>query len=604
MSSSIRIKTDTLANTDPAIRTKERQRTLRLWRDYIWPQKTRFITAMIFMVILAAGTAAYLWVVNELFDQFNNLGEGDAVKEASSYAKKILPILLGLPLIVGIANYAQQILCNAIALNAVGEMQKQMFAAAHKADYASFGRRPTGTLMSKFISDVTVISGAINALISNLVRDILTVIFVIGGMFWLNWKLSLAMLLFGLAFWPITIISKKIRGSAHDVQEHIGIMTSELKESFTGARMIKTYGLEDREEARLGKSFDERIRLYLKMITEKARVDPILEVLGGLVFAAAAIAGAYIVKSGIGTIGSIAAVLVGVFTLSPRLRSLGALNNVFQEGHSSLTRIFDVIDEKPEIIDAPNAVNLKRAKGHVALENVSFSYEDGTEALSGVSLEARPGEMIALVGESGGGKSTIVNLIPRLYDVREGSISIDETDIRNYTIKSLRSQLALVSQDVTLFNDSVAANIGYGRLDASQADIEAAAKAAAAYDFIMALPAGFDTVIGEDGDTLSGGQKQRLAIARAILRDAPILLLDEATSALDAESEVKVQSAVEALGQGRTQIVIAHRLSTVKKADRIYVLEKGQVVETGTHTSLSKKKNGVYARLKSLQMDG
>ncbi len=556
------------------------------------------------MTILAAATAAYLWVVSELVDQWGNLGDDDALEEAESYARVILPLLIGIPLIAGVCNYAQQILCNTIALNAVGKMQKQMFASAHRNDFASFSREPTGKLMSKFISDVSVISGAINGLISNLVRDTLTVIFVIASMIWHNWALSLAMLIFGLAFYPIIVISKKLRGSAHDVQEHLGVMTSDLKESFTGVRMVKTYGLEDHEEERLGKSFDKRIRLYLKMITEKARVDPILEVLGGLVIAAVAIAGVYIVKSGIGSAGSVAAVLVGVLTLSPRLRSLGALNNVFQEGHSSLARIFDVIDETPDIVDAPNAKVLEHSKGHVTLNDVWFAYEDGTEALSEVSIEAKPGEMIALVGESGGGKSTIVNLIPRLYDVREGSISIDGVDIRNITMESLRRQMAMVSQDVTLFNDTVANNIRFGNLDASLEDIQKAADAAAAYGFIKDLPNGFETVIGEDGDNLSGGQKQRIAIARAILRDAPILLLDEATSALDAESEVKVQEAVEALGKGRTQIVIAHRLSTVQKADRIYVLEKGRVVETGTHATLSKKENGVYARLKSLQMDG
>ncbi len=558
---------------------------------------------MFFMVLLSAATAAYLWVASEMVDQFNNLGDKGALKEADSYSKKILPILLAVPLIAGLSNYAQQVLCNSIALNAVGKMQKQMFASAHKADFANFSRQPTGTLMSKFISDVSVISGAINALISNLVRDTLTVIFVIAGMLWHNWVLSLAMLIFGLAFWPIVIISKKLRGSAHNVQEHLGVITSELKESFTGVRMVKTYGLEAREEARLGKSFDERIRLYLKMIMEKARVDPILEVLGGLVIAAVVISGVYIVKSGIGTAGSVAAVLVGVLTLSPRLRSLGALNNVFQEGHSSLARIFDVIDETPDIVDHPEAAELENPKGHVAFKDVTFTYEDGTEALSGISLEAKPGEMIALVGESGGGKSTVINLIPRLYDVGGGSVSVDSTDIRRLTLESLRRNIALVSQDVTLFNDTIAANIRMGDLSASQEDIEKAAKAAAAHEFITALPKGFETVIGEDGDTLSGGQKQRLAIARAILRDAPILLLDEATSALDAESETKVQTALETLSKGRTQIVIAHRLATVKKADRIYVLEKGKVVETGTHATLSRKKNGVYARLKSLQME-
>ncbi len=556
------------------------------------------------MVVLALATAAYTWVVRIVVDKSQNIGGGDAMSSAKTYAFAILPILIGIPAISGISNYFQRILANKIALNSVAKMQKQMFAASHAADYASFSREPTGNRISKFVSDVSVISAALIRVLSNLIRDLLTVVFTIAAMLWQNWMLSLAMVIFALAIWPIIAISQKMRGSAKDVQEHVGTITSELKESFGGARMIKTYGLEKHEETRLGKSFDERIRRFLKLVSEQARVDPILEVLGGLVIAAIVIFGVYQVSADLATPGSIAAVLTGIMILSPKLRALGTLNNVIQEGLSSLTRIFDVIDETPQVTERTDAVTLENPRGHVVLEDVSFTYADGTQALNGVTIEAKPGEMIALIGESGGGKSTVINLIPRLYDVTQGKISIDGHDIRDLTFDSLRRRLALVSQDVTLFNDTVAANIGLGNLSATHGAIEQAAKAADAYDFIMALPGGFDTVIGEDGDTLSGGQKQRLAIARAILRDAPILLLDEATSALDADSEAKVQGALETLGKGRTQIVIAHRLSTIKRADRIYVLEKGRVVETGTHASLSKKENGVYARLKSLQMEG
>jgi len=565
------------------------------------------------MILLALATAAYTFVVAEIVDQANALKDGtdsssdvddNAIATAKKYAFAILPILLGITLISGLSNYFQRIITNKMALNAVGDMQKQMFAASHGADFASFTRETTGSRISKFVSDVTVISNALIRVLSNLVRDLLTIIFTVTAMLWQNWMLSLTMVIFLLAIWPIIAISQKMRGSAKEVQEHVGVITSELKESFSGARMVKTYGLEGYEEQRLGTSFDERIRRYLKLVTQQARVDPIMEVLGGLVIAAIVIFGVYQVSSNLASPGSIAAVLTGILILSPKLRALGTLNNVIQEGLSSLTRIFDVIDERPAITDRTDAADLGKAKGHIKLQDVRFSYEDGTEALSGISLEAKPGEMIALVGESGGGKSTVINLLPRLYDVGAGSISIDGKDIRGLTLDGLRRNMALVSQDVTLFNDSVAANIGFGNLSATREQIENAARAAAAYDFIRALPEGFDTIIGEDGDTLSGGQKQRLAIARAILRDAPILLLDEATSALDAKSESKVQTALETLGKGRTQVVIAHRLSTVKKADRIYVLENGKVIETGTHTSLSKKKNGVYARLKDLQMDG
>ena len=554
------------------------------------------------MALLAAATAAYTFVVGHIVDEANSLTKGvDAVSNAKKYAYAILPILLGITALSGISNYVQRILSNAIALNAVGKMQKQMFKAAHERDYASFAAEPTGNLISKFTNDVTVISNALIRAMSNLVAALLTVILTIAAMLYQNWQLSLVMTVFLLAFWPIIAISKRMRGNAKEVQHHVGTITSELKESFTGARMVKAYGLEGNENKRLGKSFDERIRLFMKLVTEQARVDPILEILGGLAIAGVVIFGVYQVTNDTATAGSIGAVLTGLLILSPKLRALGTLNNVVQEGLSALTRIFDVIDESPTITEAAKPVELSEPKGHISFDDVTFTYADETNALGGISLEAKPGETVALVGPSGGGKSTIINLLPRLFDVSSGQVSVDGIDVKDISLDSLRNSMALVSQDVTLFNDSIAANIGFGREGASIDDIIDAAKAADAHDFISQLPQGYDTILGEDGAGLSGGQKQRLSIARAILRDAPILLLDEATSALDAESESKVQAALDRLSKGRTTIVIAHRLSTVQKADRIYVLDKGKIVETGSHESLTKKRGGVYAKLRELQ---
>lgn len=554
------------------------------------------------MALLAAATAAYTFVVGYIVDEANNLSNNsDAASNAKTYAYAILPILLGITVLSGISNYIQRILSNSIALNAVGKMQKQMIKSSHARDYAGFSLEPTGNLISKFTNDVTVISNALIRTMSNLIAALLTVIFTIGAMLYHNWQLSLVMTIFLIAFWPIIVISKRMRGNANDVQAHIGSITSELKESFTGARMVKAYGLESRENERLGKSFDERIRLFMKLVTEQARIDPILEILGGLAIAGVVIFGVYQVTDNSATAGSIVAVLTGLLILSPKLRALGTLNNVIQEGLAALTRIFNVIDEQPTIAEIDEAIDLTEPNGHVKFDKARFIYPDGTQALSSVSLEAKPGETIALVGPSGGGKSTIINLIPRLYDVSAGQVSIDGNDVRQLTLSSLRKSMALVSQDVTLFNDSVANNIGFGDIEASREDIIKAAKSADAHDFIAALPKGYYTILDEDGESLSGGQKQRLSIARAILRDAPILLLDEATSALDAESESKVQAALDRLSNGRTTIVIAHRLSTVQKADRIYVLDKGEIVETGTHKSLKRKRGGIYARLRDLQ---
>ena len=555
------------------------------------------------MTILALSTAAYTSVVAFIVDKAGELDQaGGALDNAKLYAYAVLPLLLGITLISGISNYTQHILSNKIALNAVAKMQKQMFASTHNADYAAFSREPTGNLIAKFTSDIDVVTRALIRSLANLIRDVLTLIFTIGFILYHNWQLSLLVcVIYPIAAWPIIQITKRLRGNASDVQSHIGRITSELKESFGGARMIKTYGLETKESERLGVSFDERIRLFLKLVTEKARVDPILEVMGGLAIAGVVIFGVWQVSNAAATAGSIAAVLTGLLLLSPKIRAIGTLSTVIQEGLASLTRIFHVIDENPNIKDASGAIAFENIQGAIAFENVHFTYADDTQALNGISLNVSPGKTIALVGESGGGKSTIINLIPRLYDVTQGAIKIDDQDIRNVTLESLRRQIALVSQDVTLFNDSVAANIGYGDLSASRDDIIKAARAADADGFISELPEGYDTMLGEDGDSLSGGQKQRLTIARAILRDAPILLLDEATSALDADSEAKVQNALERLSKGRTTIVIAHRLSTIQKADRIYVLEDGNIVETGTHKSLKKKRGGVYARLQTLQ---
>lgn len=556
------------------------------------------------MVLLALATAAYGFLVKYIVDTATAMNlEADAMSNAKTYALAIAPILIIVTAISGVAMYLQKIMTNALALNVVADLQKQMFRSAHQADFAMFSREPIGNLISKFTNDVTVLSHALIRTLSNLIKDSLTVVALFASMLYLDWQLTLLVIVvYPLAAIPIIQISKRLRGNASDVQEHIGKITSDLKESLSGARMIKAYSLEEEETKRLGKSFDERIRLYLKLVTEQARVDPILEVFGGLAIAGVFVFGVYQVTAGNSTAGEIGGVLTLILTASPRIRALGTLNNVVQEGLSALARIFDVINETPTIIDAKDAKDLSTPRGDFALDNVSFAYPDGTVALDNISIEAKAGQTIALVGASGGGKSTVINLVPRLYDVSSGSVKIDGVDIKNVTLQSLRSHMALVSQDVTLFNDTVAANIGFGDLTASREDIISAAEAADADEFISQLPAGYDTILGEDGDTLSGGQKQRLSIARAILRDAPILLLDEATSALDADSEAKVQAALDRLSNGRTTITIAHRLSTIQNADKIYVLEKGKVVETGTHKTLAKKKGGAYARLKNLQM--
>lgn len=546
------------------------------------------------MAVYAAATSAYVFVIQIVIDAAT---EGGSVED---YARLVLPVAIGVPLVSAATNYLQRLTTNHVALNAVAKMQTHMYDAALDVDLATFGREPSGNLISRFVSDVGVVSAALIRIIGNLVRDVLTVLFLIGSMLWLSWQLSLAMVVFILALAPLIALSQKMRGSANDAQAHVGRITSELKESFDGARLVRAYGLEDRERARLGESFKKRIDLFLKLVSQQARVDPILEVLGGIAIAAVMIFGIWLLSMESITSGQIAGVLGGVLFMAPKLRALGTMNNVVQEMLASLKRIFELTDQRTTIEESPKASPLSDVKGEVEFRNVHFNYADGTEALRGISLDAKPEQRIALVGPSGGGKSTILNLVPRLFDATDGEVQIDGQDVKSLTLSSLREHIALVSQNVTLFSGTVADNIRLGRQDASRDDIIQAAKAADAHDFITALPEGYDTQLGEAGDTLSGGQRQRLSIARAILRDAPILLLDEATSALDADSEAKVQSALERLSEGRTTLVVAHRLSTIKGADRIYVIEDGQIVEQGTEAEL-RDSNGVFARLKALQ---
>lgn len=567
----------------------------RLWRDYLAPQRGRLILAFVYMAIYAAATAAYLFVVQTVIDAGADTSVGD-------YARLILPFIIGIPLISAATNYLQRVATNSISLNAVAAMQQDMFDAALNVDLATLSREPTGTLISRFVSDVGVVGNALIRVVGNLVRDLLSVLFVITAMLVQSWQLSLAMAVFGLALAPLIALSRRMRGSATEAQAHVGLITAQLKESLDGARLIRAYGLEDRERARLGESFTTRIRLFLKLVSQQARVDPILEVLGGLAIAGVLIFGIWMIRQDAVTPGEIVAVLTGLLILAPRLRALGTMNNVVQEMLASLSRVFALADLRSNVLEAPDAIALDNIQGSVELRNVSFAYADGTKALKGVSISAKVGERIALVGPSGGGKSTILNLVPRLFDASEGEVLIDGHNVRSLTLASLRQHIALVSQHVTLFSDTIAENIALGRAGSPRDAIIAAAKAADAHNFINALPAGYDTVLGESGDTLSGGQRQRLSIARAILRDAPILLLDEATSALDAESEAKVQAALDRLSEGRTTLVIAHRLATIKGADRVYVIEDGQVTEQGTEAEL-RQKRGVFARLKALQSD-
>ena len=565
----------------------------RLWRDWVAKRPGLLVLGLIFSAMTAASAASYAGLISWTFNLLED-------RNPAFFPMAPL-VIIGLATLRSVSLYAQTVQTNRIALHVMQDMQNAMFSKLIHADFARLQGEPVGSIVSRFTNDITLLRETLVRLANNLVRDTLTVFVTIGWMLYLDWMLTaMILVVYPIAFYPVIRIGQKLRKTSADAQSQMGAVTSQLEESFSGARMVKTYGLEDYETRRADRSFSDRLRFLFRITENKARVDPILEIAGGIALAGLVGFAGWRLMGGETSIGNILGVLTGIGVMSPAIRAIGTLNSVVQEGFAVLERVFAILDTPENVAPALDAPDLETRGGAIALEGVGFTYPDGTPALSGVSLNASPGETVALVGPSGSGKSTILNLIPRLYDVSAGQVRIDGQDVRAVSLASLRQSMALVSQDVTLFDDTVRANIGFGRLGADEDAIIAAAKAADAHDFIMELPGGYDAPVGPRGSNLSGGQRQRISIARAILKDAPILLLDEATSALDTESERRVQAALERLSEGRTTLVIAHRLSTVREADRIYVLSEGEVRETGRHDDLVAA-DGLYAKLCRLQ---
>jgi subfamily B ATP-binding cassette protein MsbA len=499
-----------------------------------------------------------------------------------------------------VCSYGQTVIMNYIGQRAVTDLRNELHNHIQRQSLSFFSNNPTGVLMSRITSDVSLIQGAVSEAVTSLLKDSFTILGLVFLIFYRDWKLAvIAMFVFPLTIYPIAKFGRMMRNVATRTQVTMGSLTSLLQETISGTRIVKAFGMEEYEGKRFAKESEDLFKLYMKSVSIKAISHPLMEFLGGIAIAAIVLYGGLEVLKGNSTPGNFFSFLAALIMLYEPVKRLTNVNNTIQQGIAGAQRVFSIIDIVPDIRNRSNAIALPKISKGIDIQNVTFSYEE-TPVLKNINLTIKAGEIVAFVGMSGGGKTTLVNLIPRFYDVTEGRIAIDGHDTRDVTIESLRAQIGIVTQQTILFNDTVRNNIAYGNIENTEEKIIEAAKAANAHDFITNLPNGYDTVIGEQGAKLSGGERQRISIARALLKDAPILILDEATSSLDTEAEIEVQDALEKLMQGRTTLIIAHRLSTIRNAHRIIVLANGEIVEEGTHEALMGKK-GEYFKYYTMQ---
>ncbi len=500
----------------------------------------------------------------------------------------------------GLGTYGQEYFMNFVGQDIIRQLRNQLYDRIQDLSLAFFQKERTGVLMSRITNDVNILRTMVSTAVTSTMRDLATIVGLLAVIFYQNWKMAIfAFVILPLAFLPVYELGKRVRRVSTGCQEAMAEINAFLHETIAGNKIVKAFGMEQHEKKRFFAKTRNLFRLEMKGVIVRSLSSPIMEMFGGLGIAFVIWYGGKQVVEGAMTAGQFMSFLGCVLLIYDPARKLSNLNNTIQQGLAAVDRIYDVIETRPEIQNPENPKPMPPTPHRVRFENVRFSY-GGDPVLKGIDLTVDHGKVLALVGMSGGGKTTLVNLIPRFFDVTEGRICIDDTDIRDLKVADLRREIAIVTQDPILFNETVRDNIAYGNPDADDAAIEAAARAAYAHDFIERFPQGYDTFIGELGGRLSGGEKQRLCIARALLKDAPILILDEATSSLDTEAEALVQKALENLMKGRTTFVIAHRLSTVANADQIVVVINGRIVEQGTHESLLAL-NGEYAKLYEMQ---
>ena len=559
---------------------------------YLKPYWGKLALAMVCMSFVSVANGLIAFLVQPVMDDI-------FVKKSVSMLYVIPPGVVFLYLVKGTFYYVQAYLMGYIGLRVVTEIRNDIFANLQRQPLSFFDKTPTGQSISRIMNDVTLIQSTVSDAVAAILIDVFTILGLIFVVFYRDWLMAIiAFFVLPFAAYPIATFGRKLRKVGLKTQKSVARLTSFLHETITGQRIVKAFSMEGYENGRFQEENEEMFRITMKRTRIRALSHPIMEIIGGIAVAVVIWYGGNEVVSGRSTPGIFFSFTAALLMLYEPIKRLNKENHNIQQGLAASQRVFEIIDRVPEILEKPNAKNLGAVDGVIEFRDLSFKYEEKM-VLKHIDLTIAKNEVVAVVGESGAGKTTLANLIPRFYDATEGSLTIDGTDVRDVTLSSLRKNTALVTQDVILFNDSIRNNIAYG-VTPDQKKIEEAAGMAFAHEFITHLPKGYDTMAGEKGVRLSGGQKQRIAIARALYKNAPILILDEATSSLDAVSEIEVQKALENLMKGRTTIIIAHRLSTIINADRIIVLEKGNIAQTGKHVNLINE-DGPYKRLYEIQ---